>query len=141
MAGVILELLPRRTWDFGALAPTGVLRVALQHALCVREFSEAQLQLRSHGHTMSSGQSIRVRVFAAAPSLDAPQTLFWASGTALADLSLTSTVTAPALLTSALATNFGGYLYVDLTATMGSSTLAMSAILSAQIVLKRGRWM
>ncbi|MBX7080157.1 MAG: hypothetical protein K1X88_13255 [Nannocystaceae bacterium] len=140
MAGVIVELFPRRSWDFGQLAPTGVVRFALVHALPVADFSEASLQLRSHGHTMSSGQSIRLRAFTAAPYPETPQTLFWASATALADISLTSVIAAPTLLLAPLPNNFGGHLYLDLTATMGSSTVALSATLSAQLVLKRRRW-
>lgn len=141
MAGVIVELFSRRTFDFSSLAAAGVARIAWDAAQPVEEFTEGVIVLRSHAHTIPAAASFRVRAFLAAPSREQPSTTFWATTPAIGDALLTSAgPSAPTLIVAPLATNFGGFLYVDVTATQGSGMTTLSATLSCDLVVKRRAW-
>lgn len=142
MAGVIVELFDRRSFDFGGLAAGSAVTLSWWLGGPVSNFTEGVLQLRAHGYTFgSSTASMRLRLWLGAPTAEDPQTDLFSTALAIGSVTLSSTSPAsPALLANPLAGNFGGFLYTQLIVTQGSVAAALSATLSAQVVLKRRAW-
>ncbi len=113
----VLKVIPKTTYDFTSGSSTHVVCRALD----VTNSSSGALLVRSHAHTISSGGSIDVVVKISAPSHEDPSIDFVGNTVATATLG-ESTPVAPLLLKDDLDASFGGFLWVEVVGTKGSST-------------------
>ena len=130
----MVPLFSKRTFDFANLATSGELDLVVLRAFPVLDFADAVLQIRVHAATIPADASVEVSAQAIAPSCDDPQTDFL--GPQVGSVELTSSVTAPSLVSAALSPDFGSHLQVVLGAVRGGTGGTFSATLSGDLVLK-----
>lgn len=133
MAGVIIPLWNKKSWNFNNLtASTSETHVAVK-ALSSERYTEALLVVRAHTRDIVNASSkIEIVAFTTAPSAEDPSVDFFsstASGTATIANGSTTT-----FATAQLA-NFGGFLRIHVIGTRGTSGNC-SSDLSADLVLK-----
>ena len=138
MAGQIIPLFSRRTFDFSKLQGSQTIPVPIVKAVDVSQYTQATLEVRVHSMTISGGSAyIRVKLYTTAPSAEDPGRDF-VYGSAVATTSnLSSSNTAPTLLVAQVSSGFGGMLAVAVEGEQpGSPVVSLTADLSAQLVVK-----
>ena len=125
----------KRSFDFSNLGGTEELHVVLCPALCVLDFARVGLAVRVHTLTITSGQLLRFYAWGTLPSDEDPAQDF-VDPTALLTLDITSSTTAPALVTTQAARDPDAFLKLSLHATQTSVPTTFRAVLSACLQLQ-----
>lgn len=131
-----IAITEKRSFDFSNFLSGMEVYVVLCPALCVLAYSRLRLCVRVHARTMSSGQLLRFFVWNALPSDEDPGQDFVESSS-LITTDITSTTTAPALVTSSVVSDPGAYVKLSLRATQVSSFTPFTATLSVSMLLRR----
>lgn len=131
----VVTLMEKRTYTFSSLSGSAEVFVVLCPAMPVLDYSRVKLSVRVHALTMTSGQLLRFYAWGVLPSEEDPAQDF-VDPTEFLSLDITSTTTAPALVTTRSAYDPDAFLKISLRATQTSAPSTFLATLSACLQLR-----
>lgn len=134
--GTLLQVVPRKRFEYSHLAGGATQTVTLAAAVDVLNFYYVHVFVRVHTRNMSGGQSFKVGAYYTMPSCDDARE--FTDVTAITELSITSAV--PSAVSGIVHREFsgpGGYLKFLLTAAQSpTSPTTLYAELSVALVLR-----
>jgi hypothetical protein len=134
MPGVLMRLIPKQTM----LVYPAAMTVLVVKAIDISQYKEATLLIRVHSGGNSNGASLTFNVYVDDPTTEDPATDFYATGSLLANPTLTgfSTVslTVAALGPGGTGANTGGLLRLHVVA--GGAGSQTTAVISVDLSLK-----
>lgn len=132
----VVTLFEKRSFVFSTLGGGVSLDVVLCPALPVLDYTIVKLAIRVHSLTMSAGQLLRFYAWGTLPSEEDPAQDF-VDSTEFLSVDITSSTTAPALVTSRATYDPDAFLKFSLRATQTSSALTpLLATLSGCVQLR-----
>ena len=134
MAGVLVEVTPKLTYDFTSLKDAATIEVVAAKAIPTAYWREATLLVRFWSpNQFFSFSTLKVIARTTAPTGEDPPADFISAD--VASVTLTSS-TVGGLYTAALPANFGEHLEIVLRATQGNPGNTFIAVLSIAMSLK-----
>lgn len=137
MGGVTVNLMRKTRLEYSYLASSTSTTLIIRPAIAVGRFYSAYLWVRVHEKNLSvSGQTIVFGLYNTYPSKEDPRE--FSESSAFASVTMTNGTSAPALLSSSVATNPGPYLKFALTISQpaGSGGSILYTQVSAGVVLR-----
>jgi len=134
MAGRVLQLVPKRVYDFGGLATGGAQGMAISERIDVSRHIDCIVALRLHALAMAAGNTIKFDVFGDGYTEEDSSLLFQTGTVLFSTTTLTSSASAPQLFTYG-GTIRGQYakLVVNASKTVAGS---ISATVSIDLILR-----
>lgn len=132
---MVVTVFEKRSFVFSTLGGGSQLYVVLCPALPVLDYSRVKLAIRIHALTMSAGQLLRVYAWGTLPSEEDPAQDF-VDSTEFLSVDITSSITAPALVTSRATYDPDAFLKFSLQATQTSAPTTFMATLSGCVQLR-----
>lgn len=83
MAGIIIPLFGKRTFDFSNLGASGTAEYVMVKALDLSQWTDVSLWIRVHSNGTEAGGEIQVIAHPTAPSVEDPAVDFVATGTSV----------------------------------------------------------
>ena len=134
MPGVVMEIAPKRNYDFDDLANAANLTCDVVDHVDVSQWCEGTLMVNVHSNSVVAGAQIDVLVVQDGFTAEDPSATF--TGATLATITIDENDTAPVFVTQAFSTNFGSMLKVQVKGSQDGSPVACNAELSIRLSLK-----
>lgn len=134
MSGILLQVVPRTDFSFGALTGAVVFTIPISEDIALGTSSEATVLVRVHARNIVAGAEMSILVKTVAPSLEAPNLFF--RGATLATAVLASGVAPGTLQVASVSTTQGDMIGVFLSVDMKGFTGNLSATISVDVSLK-----
>lgn len=138
MAGIVIPVLDRTDFNFTNTIAGTMAEMPIAQNIDVSQYTDCQLMVRVHALSISNGSSsIALRVRRVAPTEEDPAQFFRDPTTSWTVTAGTNDA-APRVLNVTVGPNTGGWVSVFLLVTQGSAGTAITATLSADLILKDG---
>jgi hypothetical protein len=99
MAGTILQVVPKRVFDFGGLSTGGTQKLIVEQRIDISQYIDCMVALRVHAANVASGTTINFDVFGDGFTEEDPGVPFMTSSPLVSAQSITGSTGAQTLLT------------------------------------------
>ena len=137
MPGVVMEISPKRTFNFDGLAANQNATINIVDRVDVSQWTEGQLMVNVHSEDIGASATMLVEVYADGYTDEDPSVEFTGAA-AIATVTLNSSTVAPSYSTAAFSAGFGPLVKVRVKGTMPGSVVSLDAALTIRMCMKSG---
>jgi hypothetical protein len=112
MAGIVMQVVPKRTLDFNALNSGSTEDLVVAQGIDISQWRESSLMMRLHVSSVSAGGTISIFAQVEGRTAEDPGILFFTSGQTLGLLTINSSLGAPYYTVNGLGSNVGAMIRV-----------------------------
>jgi len=137
MAGRVIRLVPKSTYEFSSLGAGAQTTIALAQRVDVSQYTELTLMVRTHEVNIPSGSGMLTVRAVADGHTDEEPGQFFMDGTSLGDADIDANTTAPGYDTVSLAAGSGAMISILLIAAQDASqVIDLEATISVDLSMK-----